>query len=97
VDGLHPPTARGGFLVSDLRRFVPVTLVSIDVELWGACHRSAQHLREFALEGQPASQLDNALRARRGGDLAVGARREACGGVRETYDIEDIRGLRAKL
>jgi hypothetical protein len=95
-DCTHPPPEEVS-VVSDLRRFVPVTLVDIEAEVWDGRHPSAQPLREFDLEGQAPSQLDNALRARRGGDLAVGARREACGGVRETHDIEDIRGLRAKL
>jgi hypothetical protein len=47
MNGLYPPTARGGFSGKCLRRFVPVTLVNTEVEVWDDWHPSAQHLREF--------------------------------------------------
>ena len=103
---MHPPTARGGFLVSDLRRFVSVTLVSVEAEVRNGRHSKPQHQREFNLEGQPASHLYDALRARRRGDLAkVGRRRSrawgcrysTCCGVRETHEVLEVRGLAAEL
>ena len=54
-------------------------------------------LREFDLERQPTSQLDDALGALRRGDLAVVARRELRCGVGETHHVEGIGGFGAEL
>ena len=43
--------------------------------MFGIADDPAKHLREFDLERQPTSQLDDALGALRPGDLAVVARR----------------------
>ena len=48
-------------------------------------------------ERQPSAHLEDALGACSRGDLSVVARREACGGVGETHQVEDIRGLAAEL
>jgi glycosyltransferase A (GT-A) superfamily protein (DUF2064 family) len=71
---MHPPTARGGFLVSDLRRFVPVTLVNIEMAVWDGWHPAVKHLHQFELEGQLASHLDDARGTLLRGDLAIVAR-----------------------
>jgi len=57
----------------------------------------ALRLRRFDLERQPTSHLQDALGARRRGDLAIVARREACSGVWEAHQVEDIGGLAAEL
>ena len=49
------------------------------------------------LERKPPAYLDDTLGARRRRDLAIVGRCEACGGVRETHEVEDIGGLAAEL
>src|SRR3984885_2248222 len=54
-------------------------------------------LRDFVLERQPTSQLDDALGALRRGDLAVVARRDLRCGVGETHHVEGVGGFGSEL